>query len=179
MDRQSTNRSSVIDVTWRALLIVAYQMIQAWWFFSRPDVRGSHVILRRASSDPASDDDWEYLVVRNSYRRGLGFVCGRAKPNESPVDCAQRELSEEVNLHLPTNRFQPLFDSVLQYGWCRDHAHFFTLTIEAEEADDIVIDNREVISAEFLAPDSLRGLDLLPHLRRFLDRYPDPSARRV
>jgi hypothetical protein len=38
--------------------------------------------------------------------------------------------------------------------------------------------NREVISAEFLAPDSLLGLDLLPHLRTFLDRYPDASARR-
>jgi len=179
MDGQSTDRSGVIDAAWRALLIVAYQVIQAWRFVSRPDVRGSHVVVRRASSDATSEDDWEYLVVRNSYRRGLNFVCGQARRNELPIDCAQRELSEEASLRLPTSRFQPLFGTVLQYGWCRDHAHFFTLTLEAGESDDIAIDNREVIWAEFLAPDKLRNLDLLPHLRTFLDRYPDAQARRA
>lgn len=79
----------------RAGLRVVYRLLRAWWFLTRPPLRGVQLVVLRAN---------EVLLVRHSYgdRRRWELPGGGIKRGEAPFDAARRELREELALE-PTD----------------------------------------------------------------------------
>ncbi len=80
-----------VTVTLRRLgYRVAYRVLQAVWFFTRPGKRGVKCLV--------TDRD-RVLLVRHTYgRRAWDVPGGSVKRRESPLSAARREMHEELGL---------------------------------------------------------------------------------
>jgi 8-oxo-dGTP pyrophosphatase MutT (NUDIX family) len=69
---------------------VAYRVLEAFWFITRPTKRGVKCVV--------TDRD-RVLLVRHTYgRRWWDFPGGAIKRNELPLAAARREMGEELGL---------------------------------------------------------------------------------
>jgi 8-oxo-dGTP diphosphatase len=164
-ERSPQRRASPLDLTIRWAMRCAYPFARAWWWLTRPDVRGAHVAVWRLDAQGLRV---ELLLVRNSYNSGLTVPGGGISAGESPAEAARRELREEVGLDLPAVRLRASTDFVIEYMHRQDHVHFFDVDLAVDEQIVPVIDGREVIWADFVRCDALRPTELAPPLRRFL-----------
>ncbi len=130
----------VVDLVWRWGLRGAFAARLLVHFLLRPTVVGAHVVVRVGD---------RVLMVRNSYRRGLGLPAGRVDRGETPVMAACRELREEVGLVCEPGRLRCLGTAVLAHEWMTDHLHVFELVLDAEPP--LRPDRREVVWAGFVA----------------------------
>ncbi len=83
--------SPLTDAAWRAGLRVAFALQRVYWFAIRPTIR---------SVDVAVWSGGRVLLVRQSYRRGLGLPGGGLRCGERPECAAARELGEEVGINV-------------------------------------------------------------------------------
>lgn len=69
---------------------IAYRLLQAFWFVTRPTKRGVKCVV--------TDRD-RVLLVRHTYgRRSWDLPGGSMKRRESPLAAARREMTEELGL---------------------------------------------------------------------------------
>ena len=163
------------DAIFRAAIRLGYPLARIWWQLRKPTIHGAHVILCTRSANSCED---EILLVRNSYRRALSAPGGGIRRGERPIDGALRELFEEVGIRLRPERLRDRGQIFLFQDGRRDHGHFFECWLEEGERPAIRIDHREVVWAGFVRGSKLLGLDLVPHLRRYLERE-DAAGRRT
>lgn len=136
---------------------LAHALRVRWWRLRRPEVRGCRVL--------ALDDQGRILLIRHSYGSTRWMLPGGGySRGEEALAAAKRELREETGCELIDGRvigriFEPLHGArnrlTLVRGWTNDVP---------------CADGREVVAAEFFAPDSLpepRADDL----QRFLERW--------
>src|SRR5436309_11894744 len=80
-------------------------------------------------SDPAGDDP-QILLIRQYRYAAEDFLyevpAGRLDPNESPVDCARRELMEETGCS--AERVEPLYTFFTTPGFIDERIHGFIAT---------------------------------------------------
>lgn len=146
------------DLLWRLFYRAAFLAQLAVHFVLRPQVVGAHVVVRVGE---------KVLVVRNSYRKELGFPAGRVGRGEDVGEAARRELFEEVGITAPPEGLRPLGVVVKRHEFKTDHAHFFELALDAEP--EVAIDRREVVWAGFLDRDSLADARVQATARAWLD----------
>lgn len=90
------------------VLRAASPAVQLWWKIRKPKTYGVKVLLWHP------DNDGRFLVVRHSYAdtRRWGLPGGGYRPTrETPEQAASREVSEELNIEVPSSEFT-LLDTV-------------------------------------------------------------------
>jgi len=150
--------SDRVDAVWRWSMRYAYRLQLAWWFVRRPKISGAYVAVWY---------EGQVLVIRNSYRRKLSFPAGGLKRRETPVDAAVRELGEEVGIAARSEDLLYHGEILNRSGYAEDHAHFFELF--CDEAPTVRVDRREVVSAEFVAPDEALARGVVGAVQIYLE----------
>jgi len=148
---------STLDGLWRAGFRGAYRLQLLWWRVRRPRIEGAYVAVWHAG---------RVLLIRNSYRRSDSLPAGGLQRGETPTAAALRELSEEVGIRARAEQLAYRGEIVTTH-YAEDHAHVFELHCEA--APEVRIDRREVVWADFIAPDEALARPLVPPVRRYLE----------
>jgi ADP-ribose pyrophosphatase YjhB (NUDIX family) len=154
----------LIDYGCRRAFRLAYPIARVAWRYYRHD----GVLVAVWAAD-------RLLVVRHSYKPGLGMPGGGIKSGEHHRNSVLRELREEVGVTLNDTADLTLIGTK-RFGHDRGVAYFYEVRLELEP--HLTIDRREIIYAEFLAPAEimLSGCD-----RYFADylrtRNPGVNAR--
>jgi len=89
------------------------------------------------------------LVVRHSYRPGLGLPGGGVNRGEEPVDAARRELAEEVGIQVKADQLQSVYADL----WLRIFEY------RPEQEPSIHVDRTEVVEGRFVDVDEIEGPD--------------------
>ena len=150
----------------RLVLRTVYPLALATWRVTRPRVQGAYVQITRAPGTP--DEAW--LLVTNTYKPGLTLPGGGIARGESPIAAARRETAEEVGLDLDVARFEPRDAFEIDYLHRRDHVHFFEVLLGPDEPTPFEADGREVGWAGFVRRDAFEPGELVPPVRRYLER---------
>ncbi len=153
--------SPLTDAAWRAGLRVAFALQRVYWFAFRPTIR---------SVDVAVWSGGRVLLVRQSYRRGLGLPGGGLRCGERPECAAARELCEEVGIDVAPAQLRLVMERVVHHEYKKDRIRIYRVDFEPEPA--VTIDRREVIWAGFFSPEDARRLELFPWVHDYLDIAP-------
>jgi 8-oxo-dGTP diphosphatase len=137
---------------------VAYRLRLAWWYVRRPAVHGSYIAVWHGE---------RLLFIQNSYRRHLSFPAGGRARGESLLAAAQRELREEVGISVATAELAYYGELVHHNRYAEDHGHVFELHCASEP--EVRVDRREVIWAEFLAPDDALARGVVGVVKLYLE----------
>ncbi|MGI9432047.1 MAG: NUDIX domain-containing protein [Myxococcota bacterium] len=148
----------MIDALWRAALRVAYRVLWIYWHVFRPRTEGVCVLVWH---------EGRLLVLRHSYKSGVGIPAGAPRRGEAPIATALRELREEVGITLPAESLRLLGECHSRHEAKRDHLVAFETRLERAPA--IEIDRREIVAAWWAAPGELDDAELWPPLHELLD----------
>ena len=115
---------------------------------------------RMAAGALIRDGGTRILLVRPTYKDGWDIPGGYVEPGESPAAACARELAEEINLDQPTGR-------LLVVDWAPHPIEgdkilfiFDGGEMTESEAEELVVDGREIERAEFHEAKALP--DLMP-----------------
>lgn len=147
----------MIDRLWRAGLWCAYRVLAVYWRLFRPRTEGVCVLVWHGG---------RLLVLRHSYKPGIGVPAGAPHRGEAAVTAAVRELREEVGVTLTPESLRPLGEFHPRHEGKRDHLVAFEAHVE--EAPTLQIDRREIVSAWWASPSELAGEELWPPLEEML-----------
>jgi 8-oxo-dGTP diphosphatase len=147
-----------LDAAWRAGLWVVYRVLLALWFVFRPRGRGVFVAVWQGG---------RVLAIRNSYRDWLALPGGGIGRGESPETAARRELAEEVGVAVAPGALRLVAEIPSTFEWRRDRCSFFE--IELAGPIEPRVDRREVVWADFVAPEAALADHLAPPVRAYLE----------
>jgi 8-oxo-dGTP pyrophosphatase MutT (NUDIX family) len=150
--------SRFIDATWRLGLRVAFAGLRAYWFVFRPRIRSVHVAVWTGG---------RVLLVRTSYRSGLGLPAGGVHRGEPPEQAAVRELQEEVGLRVLPEQLRFVTERIVHHEHKEDRIRIYRVDLDPEPA--LAIDRREVVWAAFLLPEDAPRAELFPWVRDYLE----------
>jgi 8-oxo-dGTP diphosphatase len=156
----------LLDRLWRSALRVAYRLQLAWWYLRRPTIHGSYVAVWHGE---------RVLVIQNSYRKRLSFPAGGRARGETLLEAARRELREEVGISTPLEELAYYGEFVHHASHAEDHGHVFELYCAS--APEVRVDRREVIWAEFLAPDEALARGMVGVVRLYLESIASRAQR--
>ncbi|HEX2526933.1 MAG TPA: NUDIX hydrolase [Geminicoccus sp.] len=149
---------AVVKLAKRTVFRLGYPLARVWWWAVPQSAEGTAV---------AAVSGNRVLVVRQSFRKGLGLVGGGLRPDERPAAGAARELAEETGLRLAPDRLHPEGSIKLVHECRRLRVHLFTVGFD--EPPVLQLDGAEVIAADWMDTESLRRRpDLHPVLATWL-----------
>ncbi len=157
---QTSRRSakvSTFDRAYRALYRVGFGLLRLWWYVRRPNHQGALVALWFSG---------KILMIRQSYRDVPSWPGGGIRRGETPTDAALRELREELGLVFPRELLRLAME--VKAFWDFQHDHVWIFELKLSEAPILSLDNREVVDACFLAPETVLTLPVSPFIRRYL-----------
>ncbi|MEZ5823231.1 MAG: NUDIX hydrolase [Geminicoccaceae bacterium] len=137
---------------------VGYPLARLWWRLFGGTAVGSTVALRCGD---------RLLVLRESYRRGLGLPAGGRKPGESALANAVRELHEEVGIMLQPDKLVMLSEVSFASEGRQIHNSFFEAFLD--EPPDPVVDQREIVWAGWMEVEAITADEAQRGLRIYLD----------
>jgi 8-oxo-dGTP diphosphatase len=133
--------TKIIDYGFRQAYRIAYPIMQLF----RPFFHQDGVCVAIWVKD-------RVLVVRHSYKPGLSIPGGGVKKGEHARVGAARELREEVGINI--NAFELNLIHSKRFSHHRGTNYFYELHLAIEP--QIIIDQREIIYAEFLSAAEIR-----------------------
>ena len=145
----------------RLALKLAHALRLAWWAVRRPVLHGCNVI--------AADPQGRVLLVRHSYQSpGMWMLPGGGMARgERAETAAARELREEAGCELGDARCIGI--EVVPLSGASNHIHL----VAGVTRDQPCPDHREILAAEFFAPDALPDT-VTRTARARIDRWRDP-----
>ena len=147
----------MLDSLWRGVLILAYRALSVYWRLFRPRTAGVCVLVWH---------EGRLLVLRHSYKPGIGVPAGAPHRGEDAVTTALRELREEVGVTLTAESLRPLGELHPRHEGKRDHLVAFEAIVE--RAPILQVDRREIVSAWWANRAQLEGEELWPPLHELL-----------
>ena len=127
------------------------------WLIRRPQTTGALVAVWH---------EGRVLLVKNSYRDQLTLPGGYIRPREDRRTAAARELLEEVGIHVQPKNLVHAYHGTHIYEHRLDTLDNYEL--EVDTPPKVAVDDREVIEAEFRAPEEAFDLPMVPHLQEYL-----------
>ena len=149
-----------VDPAFRTGYRIAHALLRSYWFVRRPRTNGSLTAIWK---------DGKILLVKTAYRRQHQLPGGYVRPGEDPRYAASRELREELNLHVSPDDLELAYHGTLTFEHRRDTLDIYECHVTEEP--DIQVDDREVIWAGFIAPAEAMRMDIVPHLREYLEQF--------
>jgi ADP-ribose pyrophosphatase YjhB (NUDIX family) len=146
-----------VDAAIRLALRLAYPLARLWWRVRRPPHVGALVALWHED---------RLLLVRPSYRGSWSLPGGGVRDGETPEAAARREVAEELGLEFELGPLRLAYLHHDAWEGRPDTVHVFEAHIGSEP--EIAVDHREIVAAEFVAPDRAVARRLPPHLRGYL-----------
>ena len=144
-----------------ALYRVTYRMAYPLWQFYLRQIR-----TRTQGAQVALWHNDQVLLVRNSYRETYVFPGGYIRNGEHTATAASRELCEETGISVPTEQLRFSFAWTYTSGKLTGHDDIYECRLENRPI--VCIDNREVIEARFVSPDTALALPLERQVRHYL-----------
>jgi 8-oxo-dGTP pyrophosphatase MutT (NUDIX family) len=156
----------LMDRLWRLSFRIAFVLQQIYWLLVRPEAQGVYVAV------------WcrgRLLVIQTSYKPLPTIPCGGLGRGESHAAGAARELFEEVGIRVAPGALRPVGEVRGPSRYLKDHCHIFEIDFEQEPR--LTVDRREVVGAEFRAPEAVLAGPLSPVVRCYLRELPAGRAR--
>lgn len=150
--------SDIVDAPFRMAYRAAHLALRAYWLLRRPETHGALVALWFGG---------RVLLIRSSYRRTCSLPGGYVKRGETARAAALRELHEELRIRLPDERLRHAWHGSLPFEHRKDTLDIFEADLE--EPFFLAPDGRELVWAEWKTPDEARAMEIVPHLRAYLD----------
>jgi 8-oxo-dGTP diphosphatase len=150
-------RAALVDAGFRLIYRLSFRLLRLWWFLRRPAHRGAVVAVWH---------EGRVLMLRSSYRRTLDFPGGGLRRGEAPRAGACRELAEEVGLVVAPEDLRLAREERALWDWRHDRVSMFELRLAA--APRLALDRREIVAAEFMAPDAALAGEIAPFVRAYL-----------
>jgi 8-oxo-dGTP diphosphatase len=154
----------MIDFAYRLAYRCAYQALRVYWRVAHPTTHGALVALWC---------DGELLLVQNSYVNFRSLPGGAVNRGETGRQAAIRELREEVGIVARQEDLVAVVDEVHEWAGKRDHVEIFALELAQKPA--FAVDNREVVSAEFVSVARALELPLFPLIRKAIAKHETPD----
>ena len=142
---------AIMDAFWRLAYRVGFRAARLWWRLRRPDHDGAMVAVWWGG---------RVLAVQQSYRTHPFWPGGGLRRGEEPREAARRELREELGLGIRPDDLSLARETVAEWDFRRDRVRVFELRLRAEPV--LRIDNREVVEARFVEPQTLLAEEGLP-----------------
>ena len=152
----SKNISTLLTRIWGVFFSFAFQCARIVITFLKIPIRGALVVVWSRG---------KILLVRKSYRNGWSIPGGLLKKDETWAQAAMRETFEEVGIRVPEEDLVFLKEVPGELG-PRDRAHLFEVQVEGPV--DLKLDYREIVCAEFVAPEEALKRDLYEHVEIYL-----------
>ena len=156
---------TLVDRAFQLAYVCAYRMMRVYWAVRRPTTNGALVTVWNRG---------EVLLVRNSYVNYHTLPGGYLRRGETSRQAALRELREEVGVAANSDDLTLLIDET--HDWEGKHDHVSIFAVELPDRPAIKVDHREVVAAEWYAPDQALKLELFPPLRRAIERRKAENA---
>jgi len=148
----------IIDALYRTAYRIAYPV---WRFYLQ------QFQTRTQGAQVAVWNNDQVLLIRNSYRETYAFPGGFIRKDENTAAAASRELREETGISVSTGQLRFSFAWSYTCGKLEGHDDIYECQLENEPG--ICIDNREVIEARFVTPNTALALPLERHVRHYLE----------
>ena len=155
MGRAPTLTDHFFRTTYRG----AYRLMRAYWALRHPKTHGALVALWH---------EGKLLLVKNSYAPYYSLPGGYVRAGETSRQAAVRELREELGVVAKPEALGLAVDQHHEWEGKQEHIEIYEL--EWGEPADIVVDNREVVSAQYMAPERALRLTLFPPIRDLIER---------
>jgi len=139
--------------------IVAHRLLRAYWTVRRPRTQGSLVAVWNRG---------ELLIVKNSYRREHTLPGGYRRPGETAAEAGARELAEECGIFAEPGRIRETYRGVHPFEHRKDDVTIVEVDLETRP-EVIAIDHREVTWAGFKRPQEILAMNIVPHLREYIE----------
>jgi 8-oxo-dGTP pyrophosphatase MutT (NUDIX family) len=160
MTGRAATASRLVRLALRTLYRLGYPLARAWWW-AVPQLADGVALAVVAHG--------RVLVVRQSFRRGLGLPGGGLRAGGEPAAEAARELREETGLAVDAARLESCGVLALRHECRQLRVHLFSQDLD--HVPTLQPDGAEVVSAEWIEPARLRGRpDLHPVLALWLAR---------
>jgi 8-oxo-dGTP diphosphatase len=154
----------MVDWVFRLGYRCAYQALRVYWRVARPTTHGALVALWCGG---------EILLVQNSYVKFRSLPGGVVNRGETGRQAAIRELREEVGIVARHEDLVAVLDEVHEWEGKRDHVEIFALELAQKPA--FAVDNREVVSADFVSAARALELPLFPLIRKAIAKHETPD----
>jgi ADP-ribose pyrophosphatase YjhB (NUDIX family) len=136
---------------------IAYVLFNCFSFIFRPTTKG--VLIGVWLGD-------RILVIKNSYHHKYSLPGGFVRPGEKLKSAAIRELSEEVGITIADGSLNDFGSAESRIHFRQEKLTYFEISLK--QRPFIVIDNREVVWAEFILPEKVLKLNLTQPAKRYL-----------
>jgi len=147
----------MINALIRAVYRAAHWGLRLLWLIRRPETTGALVAVWY---------EGRILLVKNSYRAQMTLPGGYVRLREDRRTTAARELREEVGINVQPMRLVHAYHGTHLFEHRQDTLDIYELEVDA--APNVRVDDREVVRAEFLAPDKALEMSIVPHLQEYL-----------
>lgn len=147
---------------WGVFLFIIYWCARALITLTKTPIRGAFVAIWSQG---------QILVIRKSYRKGWWVPGGLLNKGETWEQAAVRETFEEVGMRIDEAHLVFIKEMPGDLG-PNDRIHLFE--VEIDRPEDVKIDGREIIGAEFITPQEALKLDLYEHVKKYIREHAAP-----
>jgi 8-oxo-dGTP diphosphatase len=150
---------TAIDRGYRLAYRVAHGLLRLYWGVRHPHKGGVLIAIW---------NEGELLIVKNTYRRQRTLPGGYPHAGETPAQTGERELAEECDVRVSPDALKEVYRAEHLFEGRRDDVTIVEVHLPTRPT--VRIDNREVSDARFAKPRDILALDIVPHLREYLEQ---------